>query len=110
MCAITGRSRTGTIGFGISNVIGFSRVPRPAASTIAFMRRAKLAQPAREVRALLLRELVDRHPERLELQARDRVIDLLRDGHDGGFETLAPRREPLDRERLEREGDVHHLG
>ena len=37
MCAITGRSSTGTIGFGISKVIGFSRVPSPAASTIAFI-------------------------------------------------------------------------
>ena len=49
MCAITGRSRTGTIGLGISNVIGFSRVPRPAARTIAFMRRGKLAQPAGQI-------------------------------------------------------------
>src|SRR5215218_11009130 len=38
MCAITGRSSTGTIGFGSSNVRGRSRVPRPAARTIAFIR------------------------------------------------------------------------
>src|SRR5436190_1625616 len=37
MCAITGRSSTGTIGFGISNVSGLRRVPRPAASTMAFI-------------------------------------------------------------------------
>ena len=35
MCSITGRFSTGTIGFGISKVIGRSRVPRPAARTIA---------------------------------------------------------------------------
>ena len=36
MCSITGRFRTGTIGFGIAWVIGRSRVPSPAARTIAF--------------------------------------------------------------------------
>ncbi len=35
MCAITGRSSTGTIGLAISYVIGRSRVPSPAARTIA---------------------------------------------------------------------------
>src|SRR3954447_3487939 len=43
MCAITGRSTTGTIGFGISYVSGRRRVPRPAARTMAFMRRRNLA-------------------------------------------------------------------
>ena len=38
MCSITGRLTTGTIGFGIAYVIGRSRVPSPAASTIALMR------------------------------------------------------------------------
>ena len=38
MWAITGRSSTGTIGFGISNVIGLRRVPSLAARTMAFMR------------------------------------------------------------------------
>src|SRR3954469_25802082 len=47
MCAMTGRSSTGTIGFGISNVSGRRRVPRPAARTMAFMRRVNLAESAR---------------------------------------------------------------
>src|SRR3954452_6245781 len=42
MCAITGRSRTGTIGFGSSKVIGLSRVPSPAARTMAFIRASTL--------------------------------------------------------------------
>src|SRR5881628_3849273 len=46
MCAMTGRSITGTIGFGISKVSGRRRVPRPAARTMAFMRRVKLAECA----------------------------------------------------------------
>ena len=40
MCSITGRFRTGTIGFGIALVIGRSRVPSPAAKTIAFINAA----------------------------------------------------------------------
>src|SRR5688572_8077883 len=96
MCAITGRSRTGTIGLGISNVIGFSRVPRPAASTIAFMRRCKLAQPAREIGPLLSRERVDRHSERRELQSRDLAIDLVGHRHDGRLDGIVARGQPLD--------------
>ena len=37
MCSITGRFSTGTIGFGMSKVIGRNRVPSPAASTIALI-------------------------------------------------------------------------
>jgi hypothetical protein len=37
MCAITGRSSTGTIGLLISYVNGRSRVPSPAASTMALI-------------------------------------------------------------------------
>ena len=38
MCSITGLSSTGTIGLVISYVSGRSRVPSPAARTIAFIR------------------------------------------------------------------------
>ena len=37
MCSITGRSSTGTIGLVISYVSGRSRVPSPAARTIALI-------------------------------------------------------------------------
>ena len=41
MCAITGRSSTGTIGLLISYVSGRRRVPRPAARTIALIAPAR---------------------------------------------------------------------
>src|ERR1700710_2211869 len=96
MCAITGRSSTGTIGFGSSYVIGRSRVPRPAARTIAFTGAMLLARPALarsrslvvhpaawhargctgvlrpagEVAALIAGELIDPHAECLERETR----------------------------------------
>ena len=46
MCAITGRSSTGTIGLVISYVSGRSRVPRPAARTIALIASARYGSVA----------------------------------------------------------------
>src|SRR5512142_1186298 len=106
MCAITGRSRTGTIGLGSSNVRGRRRVPRPAARTIAFMRRRTLANalrallPGGQVRLLVLGERVDLDAERGEREPRDLVVDLARDAVDARRQLAGPPDEVLGGERL----------
>src|ERR1043166_8929854 len=91
MCSMTGVPSTGTSGFGTSYVIGRSRVPRPAARSIAFTNEPVFAPavrsaayrrcsgalvPARQVLGLLRGQLVDRDAHRLELQLRDVLVDL----------------------------------
>src|SRR3954447_13673599 len=109
MCAMTGRSTTGTIGFGISNVSGRRRVPSPAARTMAFIgaepsergatapltgpRPSRsgfgLAGPARQVRALLVSQFVELDPHRVELQPRDFVVDRLGQRLHAGLQVVA---------------------
>src|SRR4051812_6428171 len=93
MCAMTGRSTTGTMGLGSSYVMGRRRVPSPAARTIAFTpgklsvwRRARGVRlvgggrPAGEVLPLLAGELVDLHALGLEREPREVGVDRVRDG------------------------------
>src|ERR1035441_8026727 len=90
MCAITGRSSTGTIGLVISYVSGRSRVPRPAARTIALIvRGAALRSVAvvvglvraidrdADVGGLLIRQLRQLHAQRIQVQARDLLVEVL---------------------------------
>src|SRR3990172_4315529 len=56
--------------------------------------------PARKVRALLVRQLVDADAEGGELEARDLLIDLARDGVDAGRQPLLEQHQVLDAERL----------
>src|ERR1051325_87870 len=92
MCAITGRSSTGTIGFGSSYVSGRRRVPSPAARTMAFMRPRTLANglrallPGGQVRPLGIGERVDLDAERGQREARDLVVELWGDTVDARVE------------------------
>src|SRR3990172_5811077 len=78
----------------------------PLASRFPLPSRAFL--PAREVRALLVGQLVDAHAERGELQPSDLRIDLVRDGVDVDGQALLLQDEVLDAERLVGEAHVHH--
>src|SRR5207253_7196600 len=71
-----GRPPTGRSCFGTVSVSGRSRVAYPAAKINAC--RSGPLVPRGQVRGLLLGELVDRHAHRLELEARDLAVDLLR--------------------------------
>src|SRR5579884_2650523 len=88
MCCITGRSMTGTIGLEISYVSGRSRVPSPAASTIARIRRSAPLVPVvvrlvwpldghADVGGLLGTQLRELHAERVEVQPSDLLVEVL---------------------------------
>src|SRR3954463_10877183 len=100
MWAITGRSSTGTIGFGISKVSGRRRVPRPAARTMAFIGRVNLADPARQVRALLVGQLVERYAHRIELEAGYLGVDCRGQRVHAGRQRTALTHERLGSQRL----------
>src|SRR6185503_8558264 len=85
MCSITGRLRTGTIGFGTAWVIGLNRVPSPAARIIAFMGRSvavviglvRALDRDAEIGGLVLGQLGEADAERLEVEARDLLVEVL---------------------------------
>src|SRR5689334_10546428 len=92
MCSITGRSSTGTIGLVISYVSGRRRVPSPAARTIALIVGARspalvavvvgLERPLdgnADVGRLLGGEIGQAHAERVEVQPRDLLVEVLRE-------------------------------
>src|SRR5689334_5310080 len=64
--------------------------------------------PGREVARLLLRQRVDGDAHRLELEPRDLPVDLRRHRIDLAIELARVARRILERERLVREGHVHH--
>src|SRR5271156_3690879 len=83
MCAITGRSSTGTIGLLISYVSGRRRVPSPAARTIALIAPARYREsPKRLIPVVvwLVRSCdggADVGGQRVEVQARDLLVEVL---------------------------------
>src|ERR1700677_1980846 len=85
MCAITGRSSTGTIGLVISYVSGRSRVPRPAAKTIAFMCRSipvvvglvRAVYRHADIGGLLVAQPRQLYAQRVQVQACDLLVEVL---------------------------------
>src|SRR5205085_7547931 len=124
MCSMTGVPTTGTSGFGTSYVMGRSLVPRPAARSMALLKKQTFAAavgksyrrrsgalvPARQVLGLLRRQFVDRDAHRLELQLRDVLVDLRRQHVHLPLQPGWVLRKVLRRERLVREAHVHHRG
>src|SRR5579872_5555882 len=84
MCSITGRSSTGTIGLVISYVSGRRRVPSPAAKTIALIwlvavviRLVRTLDRHADVGGLFVGEPRELHAERVEMQPRDLLVEVL---------------------------------
>src|SRR5437588_117423 len=83
----------------------------PAARTTQCTRRTRPSRsfvPGREVPRLLLRQRVDVDTHRLELEPRDLAVDLRRHRIDLAVELACVASCVLERERLVREGHVHH--
>src|SRR5688572_25584130 len=84
-CSITGASSTGASGFGIRYVSGLSRVPSPAARSIALMpglipvlvALVRALDRDADVVGLVGGELGQLYPERVEVQARDLLVEVL---------------------------------
>src|SRR6185503_5236255 len=127
MCSITGRLATGTIGFGTSYVSGRSRVPRPAAMTMARIgqriaergrsfgglisvpgvARSSSLVPGGQVLRLRVSEGVDAHPSRGQLEASDLAVDLLGDRVDPLLQVRVVAHHVLRRQGLIGKAHVH---
>src|SRR5258707_2034319 len=66
--------------------------------------------PARHVLDLFRRQYIDRHPERLQLEAGNFLIDFLRQQVNAGLELAFVLDQILGRERLVGKAHVHHAG